>query len=501
MLPRVRIALRDAGTISFHWEPSKHPRVPAGSSGEFASSGTEGGAGGGSSKQPNADPSGFEFVSPSITPKDFGGAVKAIQGEHQKQTREAWSEIDRTFALQAKETDAIGAWSDGAEPTMVTTVQNAEWDHLKLTAAMKGHLTRQKAVLVFLADANHQGTSALYHFKTKGALDEIHKTLLASGVAFHTLVPGSDGSTEVYVCDLDGSMSDAVGKVEDSYGSKIDARIGRAEFVGTEKSDGTDEEQRSDAQRAYESVIEAGSRSALQPQERWAGIRNRWAGKLGQERVGSKGDFDVADHPRTQAGSFVVGGSAQPPEIKPPSENVDTVIDSNFDRGRDYGDATLDVDKMDGGVRMDDPGERKRVEQLIETMKSSGGYISRLLADLDGNVIEGQHRFEALKALGYKKIPVRQIDEATHGLPADEMRAAIEKAGPIHSDHVGQVMEQVASMLAEENGDADAVLRDCEFPAKFEKHFEAALAVVKATGKTGDRAFFSDEALSIVAAI
>jgi hypothetical protein len=178
------------------------------------------------------------------------------------------------------------------------------------------------------------------------------------------------------------------------------------------------------------------------------------------------------------------------PRVEPPSENVTTVLQSNFTNGVVYGKESVPIGKLNGGVRLDDPTEARRVKELAEKIAAPDGYIARILVDMDNNVVEGQHRLEALRSLGIKKVPILRVGEATHGLPTEAMEAAIKVTGPIHSDHVNQIMEQVGTMLREEKGDPDAVLREYQFPQKFVKFFEAALGAVKQARKpTGDTAF------------
>lgn len=153
--------------------------------------------------------------------------------------------------LKSDAAPAIGAWSDGAEHSVMVKTQGADLDHLKVAAAMKGYLANQKQVLVF--HQQQDGPAALYEFKAKGDLEDVHKKLLKDGVEFHTLVPTKNG-IEVYVADLDGSMAQKV--KEAANGERVRAQRGVAEFIGTEKQDGTDREQRNNAKQAYKRIID-----------------------------------------------------------------------------------------------------------------------------------------------------------------------------------------------------------------------------------------------------
>lgn len=196
---------------------------------------------------------GFEFVSPSVASHmDFDEALKAIDSPQQRTLRAASATINRDLGITANTHDVVGAWADGAENSVMDRVQNADWDKMKLAAAMKGWLADQKQVLTFQEDSN--GHAAMAHFEAKGDLADIHQNLLKDGVAFHTLSP-HDGGATVYVADLDGSAIPAIKQAAARYDSEVGIKFGRAEFLGTEKQDGSDREQRDDARKIYEGII------------------------------------------------------------------------------------------------------------------------------------------------------------------------------------------------------------------------------------------------------
>jgi hypothetical protein len=187
----------------------------------------------------------------------------------------ASGEIDRQLHQYATDNNMIGAWADGAENSVMTTVSPADWDKLRVSAAMKGYLADQKQTLIF--QQNKTDKAALYEFQAKGSIDDIHSDLLKDGVAFHTIVPNDQGAT-VYVVDLDGSAHDAVDKAATRYDTTVTYQLGKAEFLGTTKEDGSDREQRDDARRAYEQIIKE---SPVQgSQGVWRRVHNRWGETL-----------------------------------------------------------------------------------------------------------------------------------------------------------------------------------------------------------------------------
>lgn len=217
---------------------------------------TDGPAAGTPSNEGQGKGPSLSFVSPNNDPAnmDFNGAHAALTSQRQKQLLQASSYIDGALGISSHDSSVIGAWSDGAENSVMTTVKGADFDTLKLGAAMKGYLADQKAVLVFQQEKG--GGATLANFHATGDVNSIHKNALADGLAFHTLVPDADGKgATVYVADLDNSARDAISKGAKRYGGTVSFSEGRAEFVGTTKEDGDDRAQRDDARAQYQAVI------------------------------------------------------------------------------------------------------------------------------------------------------------------------------------------------------------------------------------------------------
>ena len=254
------------------------PRAPAGSpeGGQWTSTG-----GGG----------GFEFVSPNIEQTSFEGALRGLTSDRQRALRLAANEIDASLGLDSAHSSIVGAWSDGAENSILSEVNNPNWDQLKLSGAMKGYLADQKAVLLFKqAD---DGKAVLYKWGIPGTLESAHNELAQAGIENHTLQrQGAD--VIAHVVDLDGSLHDKIASA--SKGADVEYQFGRAEFIGTTKEDGTDREQRDDARRAYAEIIK---QSPVQNgSEVWDRVHNRWgealdpkSGKIVQ--IGGNQPFEV----------------------------------------------------------------------------------------------------------------------------------------------------------------------------------------------------------------
>jgi len=158
-------------------------------------------------------------------------------------------------------------------------------------------------------------------------------------------------------------------------------------------------------------------------------------------------------------------------KIKPPSDNIRIVRESNFMHSRPVGNQTVKIGDLSGGVRLSDPYEKQRVKELADKISSPDGYISRIIVDQDNNVIEGQHRLEALRQLGVQDVPVYKIEDLEATMPVDKMKAAMSAVGPIHSDHVNQLVDHALEHISE--GGMDSA-RQMNY-GKFQKHYDAAL--------------------------
>jgi hypothetical protein len=143
--------------------------------------------------------------------------------------------------------------------------------------------------------------------------------------------------------------------------------------------------------------------------------------------------------------------------VKRARENLHNVGNSNFNFYRLQGEQDVPLANLKGGVALDDPQQMVRIDDLVQKIDGPDGYIERLIVDQNGNVIEGQHRLEALRKLGYNSVPVHVIEDLDDvGINVSN---ALEDSG-IYRDHAYQLtnyaMEDVINhgerVLTEEFG-------------------------------------------------
>lgn len=160
--------------------------------------------------------------------------------------------------------------------------------------------------------------------------------------------------------------------------------------------------------------------------------------------------------------------------IRAASEDLHEVASANFSHGLPVGNKTVPIDTLGGGVSSS-PTEAGRVSKLVDQMGGPGGYIRRLIVDDAGNVVEGQHRLEALRQLGVKNVPVSVIKDLGRDFDTEAMRGAIKDAGIRHPDQVHGMVRSALEALHETGGDPAKALAEYEMPPQFQKPFEAAV--------------------------
>jgi len=156
---------------------------------------------------------------------------------------------------------------------------------------------------------------------------------------------------------------------------------------------------------------------------------------------------------------------------------IGKIVDSNFTRGRVIGNQTAKVDDLIGGVRLSDPGEVARVKSLADKIASKDGYIERLIVDHENNVIEGQHRLEALIQLGVKDVPIVRIADTMHGFPENEVTNIISSAQPMRPESALQVAGNLADIISEGGSVYEYIP-----PAGYEAAWNAAINFLEKNG-------------------
>ena len=161
----------------------------------------------------------------------------------------------------------------------------------------------------------------------------------------------------------------------------------------------------------------------------------------------------------------------------PARSALNSAAESTFTGRALESEATMPISSLSGGVRLSDPTEVSRVKNLAQQISGPGGYFERIIVDSQGNVIEGQHRLEALRSLGVSDVPVVVLKGASEGLgDAAPMLAAAKSAG-LHREQAQQLVDNIGEIIAKGDNPSDYAP-----PRGFEAAWNAALKA-RGTGK------------------
>ena len=217
------------------------------------------------------------FVSPNID--ENVALTDAIERQHSERTvllEQAAVDARAYFGVGSlTEQVGVGAWSDGAEQSVIIT-GNADPDKFKRYMALLGLISEQKAVVYF---SHHEGgADSVYKMSVPGkSLQEVHQTLLDTGVAFHTL-QATDSGIDVYVFNqgTDEGTKNGFQAAGERLGVGTGETIrGTGDILGSFDS-------REEGRVKYEAVLDEGDVRVDGSHAGWRSVRDRWAGQLAQ---------------------------------------------------------------------------------------------------------------------------------------------------------------------------------------------------------------------------
>lgn len=279
---------------------------------------TDAGGGGGSVGEPDK-PSGVEMVSPNVHENlTFDQALHALDSERAHEVLNESRQVDKILAIPSEHDPAIGAWSDGAENSIIATITGrTTFDMIEASAAMKGMIADQKAVIPFHVEEN--GPDSMYRFTTPtGDLHAVHDALEKMGIEYHTLQPEGKG-IRVWVFDQGSGIADKVVSAGVKYGQQVEVWHGRGEFLGGDTRD--------EGRNAYQRVIDR----TLGPDQKrqWEGLYRGWREThpvLHAYAEALTREYDESQHPRDEHGRWTStgGGGGRPPFELTPDEKPDS---------------------------------------------------------------------------------------------------------------------------------------------------------------------------------
>jgi hypothetical protein len=247
---------------------------------------------GGVSEKSKTEKQTVSFVSPNADPDQlsFSQAQKGLKSPRQKLLAGISHKIDSDLGIKdVRVNHVIGAWSDGAENSVMTNSASTDPDVEMVAAVMKGYLANQKAVLLFHPVDDHSGHQTLASFRTSGDIAEIHDKLLKAGVEFHTLEPRGNDTIVHFYTDSEEDLANFA-SVAKQFGARVKAQSGTGQFIPAQtKEDGTDAEQREFSRQAYEQAIErveAAGKLRSDFRSLWENHKHNWERETGEQHTG-----------------------------------------------------------------------------------------------------------------------------------------------------------------------------------------------------------------------
>ena len=129
---------------------------------------------------------------------------------------------------------ALGAWSDGAEPSVLFQL-NGDEESLRYVLSRLGRDAQQKYVIYF--HPKPQGTTDLYTLRPRTRvrnLVALSNELERAGIPFRTLVP-SGNTTAIYIIDLDRDLRAKILAAARKLRARVTSQPGNAALLGEDE--------------------------------------------------------------------------------------------------------------------------------------------------------------------------------------------------------------------------------------------------------------------------
>ena len=162
-------------------------------------------------------------------------------------------------------------------------------------------------------------------------------------------------------------------------------------------------------------------------------------------------------------------------------ESVHDVMEASFEHGRAVGDEDVPINSLEGGTSVN-ATEGPRVDALVKSIEGPDGFIRRLIVDTEGNVIEGQHRLEALRRMGVETVPVTIIEDLTLGFDMPKLIAAVAKIKGLEGEQRRQIIQNSLEMVKDAGSVEEARLQ-FEMPDGLERQFDETLEAIASAEK------------------
>ena len=185
----------------------------------------------------NIKPESYQFASPQIKEIGLEQAMKGIKTRGLIDFHRTIAQMEVESGLTSITTAALGEWITGAEPSIMSTINEpVKSGFMEYLGAAKGLVGSQMTILDFTVEET--GMDNLYDIKLNAdirELPDITKALTKRGVE-HKTFPVKGNKVNLMIVDQGGALRPFFNEAERIFNAKTRLRRGTARFVGDFKS-------------------------------------------------------------------------------------------------------------------------------------------------------------------------------------------------------------------------------------------------------------------------
>ena len=177
----------------------------------------------------------YGFVSPNTrTDLKLEDAIKGMNSPEEVRLRAKAINLSCVVRSRIRAFKALGAWSDGAEHSVMLRVKSDE-ETLRYLVSRMGRDAQQKYVIYF--HPRPKGSADLYALRLPRRASNfaaLSNALERAGIPFRTLVPAG-GTTTVYIIDLDRDLRQKILVAARRLRARVTQETGNASLFGDDE--------------------------------------------------------------------------------------------------------------------------------------------------------------------------------------------------------------------------------------------------------------------------
>ena len=177
----------------------------------------------------------YGFVSPNTrTDLKLEGAIKEMNSSEEGRLRTKAINLSCVVRTRIRAFKALGAWSDGAEHSVMLRIKSDE-ETLRYVLSRMGRDAQQKYVIYF--HPRPTGSADLYTLRLRRRAPNfvaLSSALERAGIPFRTLVPAG-GTMAIYIIDLDRDLRQKILTAARRLHAQVSYETGNAALFGDDE--------------------------------------------------------------------------------------------------------------------------------------------------------------------------------------------------------------------------------------------------------------------------